>query len=300
MRVVKPRPCRAGHARRPVLAVMLAAMVLPVPGALAGPGGAAPGPGASSRLAQAGGQDKPAPPGPMPGGGQAPLPQMPGPIWLVLDGQQTGPYSAQQLATLARQGRLQPGTLAWHEGLQDWAPASNIAPLNALIRHLAPAPDIMAILAGSWSVAPFEERTEVEGFGDAVMAMKKMTMVFEPGGAMKTYVQQEISMKPYGQQIVIPITTDGSGTFTAEMFGPNTIRIKPRLNLTEYSRKAKQVEIKDSKAKQVEIKDSKGWKKKQWVWVDTVTTREDSEPMLLRIIDARTLQLDDGRVMRKE
>jgi hypothetical protein len=42
------------------------------------------------------------------------------------NGQQTGPYSIEQLKTMAARGELQPTDLVWQEGMAGWEPASTI------------------------------------------------------------------------------------------------------------------------------------------------------------------------------
>jgi uncharacterized RDD family membrane protein YckC len=42
--------------------------------------------------------------------------------YYVEQGQQTGPVSDEQLAELVRSGKINPGTLVWHEGLPEWRP----------------------------------------------------------------------------------------------------------------------------------------------------------------------------------
>ncbi len=41
-------------------------------------------------------------------------------IFLIVDGQQTGPYSVDQVRSFLRENKISPQTPAWHEGLTDW------------------------------------------------------------------------------------------------------------------------------------------------------------------------------------
>lgn len=46
--------------------------------------------------------------------------------FLAINGQQTGPFSLEQLQAMAARGQLAPADLLWKEGMSEWAPASNI------------------------------------------------------------------------------------------------------------------------------------------------------------------------------
>lgn len=62
----------------------------------------------------------------------APPPLPPAPTFFVaVDGQQQGPYPAEQLAGALAQGRLHPQTLVWTQGMAAWAPASQVPALSA-------------------------------------------------------------------------------------------------------------------------------------------------------------------------
>jgi hypothetical protein len=47
-------------------------------------------------------------------------------IYIARDGQQTGPVSMEQLVTMAGQGTVSGSDLAWHEGLANWVPLSEV------------------------------------------------------------------------------------------------------------------------------------------------------------------------------
>lgn len=46
--------------------------------------------------------------------------------WYASDGQEFGPYTAQELESFARSGRLTPADLIWREGLEKWLRASSV------------------------------------------------------------------------------------------------------------------------------------------------------------------------------
>lgn len=69
--------------------------------------------------------------------------------WYVgRSGEQSGPYTSQQLIQLANEGRLSPTDVLWKEGMSEWAPCSSVRGLfgeaasssNPLPRRPAPRP----------------------------------------------------------------------------------------------------------------------------------------------------------------
>src|SRR6266581_3355359 len=53
--------------------------------------------------------------------------------WYYVDaGQQAGPISEDDLATLAGSGKIQPDTLVWHEGMATWLPYLQAKPGGSL------------------------------------------------------------------------------------------------------------------------------------------------------------------------
>ena len=47
-------------------------------------------------------------------------------IYLLIDGQQQGPYTEEQVLQSLAEGHIPPELLAWHEGIADWLPISNV------------------------------------------------------------------------------------------------------------------------------------------------------------------------------
>lgn len=82
--------------------------------------------GAAMGAAQAGG------PPPIPGASTAT-------VFLVIDGQQAGPFTNDQLREHARAGRLTPRTYAWKQGMPEWKPATEV-PEAASILASSPPP----------------------------------------------------------------------------------------------------------------------------------------------------------------
>ncbi len=54
--------------------------------------------------------------------------------FLVINGEKSGPFTIDQLATQ----QLTPQTLVWTEGMSDWAPAQQFAELSSLFAPQAP------------------------------------------------------------------------------------------------------------------------------------------------------------------
>ncbi len=46
--------------------------------------------------------------------------------FLLLENEQRGPYNGDSLASMVRGGEISSNTLAWHEGMSDWAPLNQI------------------------------------------------------------------------------------------------------------------------------------------------------------------------------
>jgi len=67
--------------------------------------------------------------------------------WFYVDaGQQAGPVDDTQLQALVTSGKIQPGTLVWHEGMANWQPYQELATPG--LRLATPPPPSVA-LAGS-------------------------------------------------------------------------------------------------------------------------------------------------------
>jgi len=84
--------------------------------------------------------------------------------WYVLLGeQQSGPYTAEELASAAAAGSINPETLVWTEGLETWIPAGNVEGLFAAAApaslpppsiQVAQPPQRPAVAAPSQMLAP--------------------------------------------------------------------------------------------------------------------------------------------------
>lgn len=63
--------------------------------------------------------------------------------FLVLNNQQAGPYSMDQLKQLVKEGVLTKQTFVWKEGMSDWANAQNVPEVNALFIPTPPPLPVM-------------------------------------------------------------------------------------------------------------------------------------------------------------
>lgn len=59
-------------------------------------------------------------------------------LYLVIDGQQAGPFTADQLREHARAGRLTARTYAWRQGMPEWKPASDVPEVAAILGSTPP------------------------------------------------------------------------------------------------------------------------------------------------------------------
>lgn len=87
-----------------------------------------------------------------------PLPPQPD-FYIDENGSPGGPYKLAQLQALVTAGTLKPATLAWTDGMAEWAAASTVAGLEPLFAAAAPAPaptptaplaDLATFVVGNW------------------------------------------------------------------------------------------------------------------------------------------------------
>ena len=53
-------------------------------------------------------------------------------IFLFINGEQVGPYSAEQIQGMLASGAVTPETMAWHEGLPEWTPVTQVVQPTAV------------------------------------------------------------------------------------------------------------------------------------------------------------------------
>lgn len=86
-------------------------------------------------------------PGPQPGPAPTPPPPPPPPpptetTWMIIqNGQQAGPFTAEQLKQLGAQGQFTRDSLVWSAGMTQWQKAGEVAALKTLVDSLVPAVD---------------------------------------------------------------------------------------------------------------------------------------------------------------
>jgi membrane protease subunit (stomatin/prohibitin family) len=85
----------------------------------------------AQRVAEAmAGTRSPAAPPPLPATGPT--------YWVAIGGQQQGPFDAEALAGLVKDGKLGPASLVWAEGMAGWAKAAERADLQAILSAAPP------------------------------------------------------------------------------------------------------------------------------------------------------------------
>lgn len=104
-------------------------------------GGAADGMGLGLGFAMAGRMMQPGMMGGAPAGGMAPPPPPPPSGWhIAVNGQTTGPFSPQQLASGVASGEFKPTSLVWTNGMSGWTAASQVPQLASLFAASTPPP----------------------------------------------------------------------------------------------------------------------------------------------------------------
>lgn len=83
------------------------------------------------------------------------------------DGAQKGPVSEEELKRLIGGGQVKPGDLAWHDGMPDWTPVSQI-PTLAMVTTAPASPSMApgpppAEIAPSGSASPYQPPTAAPG-----------------------------------------------------------------------------------------------------------------------------------------
>lgn len=116
-------------------------------------------------------------------------------IFIAVNGAQQGPYAMEQLAQMAAEGSLSPGTLCWHEGLPQWTPVEQVVPAAA-----APSPPPIAPRAAvSGAPAPVSDgRVQMEIVRTELYQMPKLVLenaeVVVEAGAMH-YMRGAITLE---------------------------------------------------------------------------------------------------------
>jgi len=61
-------------------------------------------------------------------------------FFTVVNGQQKGPYSTEQLSQMAAQKTISPDTLVWKQGMSNWTAAKSVPELTNIFTPSAPPP----------------------------------------------------------------------------------------------------------------------------------------------------------------
>ncbi len=223
-------------------------------------------------------QQGPATPPPVPGGGGIPTPPPP-PVkqlsyFVLLNGKPTGPFDGPGLEGLAKSGNLTATTLVWSEGMADWKPAAEVAELKKIVpEQKKPKVSARQILAGRWIAEPRQMPYQEPGFS-GTMNIREDLAIYGADGSFTGYGAGIITGSSQGMQINANIVIDTSGTYSAEMLGPDRIKIKPQFNVSTSISIPGQMPI--------------------------PYTQFQTTPYTVRLLDQNTIQDDDGVVYRRQ
>ena len=206
----------------------------------------------------------------------APPPPPQVPYWLVLNGQQAGPFTLDQLRNMVASGQLTAGTLVWTNGMAGWEPARDVQAVAALLdggtvvadqgggnegggEQSAAASDPTAFLAGTWQVGPSQVP-----LGQGVTGTVVQRFAFARDGSLEMSGETRATVQ--GQELVI--TNAGRGTFSASRDGER-MTIQPRVEL---------------------VSRAPGMPDERGTWSDTLR---------LRVVDRETMADPQGGVMKR-
>ena len=206
------------------------------------------------------------------------------PFWLVLNGQQAGPFTLDQLRGMVASGQLTPGTLVWTDGMAGWEPARDVSAVAALLDGAtvvadggdqagdqagadgtgegtggSAAGDPAAFLAGTWQVGPGPVP-----LGQGVTGTMVQRFAFARDGTLEMSGETRATVQ--GQELVI--TNAGRGTFSASRDGER-LTIQPKVEV---------------------VSRAPGMPDERGTWSDT---------MRLRVVDQETLADPQGGVMKR-
>lgn len=154
-----------------------------------------------------------------------PLPPQPD-FYIDENGTPGGPYKIAQLQALVAAGTLKPGTLAWTDGMAEWAAASTVAGLEPLFAVAAPvtptktaAPptvDLATFVVGNWlQTGPLD----IPGVGPGTA---NLAATFAPDGSFSMSGTIEATNAETG---TMTIQVAGQGTYVVQSLGPDMFAV---------------------------------------------------------------------------
>lgn len=153
-----------------------------------------------------------------------PLPPQPE-FYIDENGTPGGPYKLADLQALVAAGTLKPGTLAWTDGMAEWAAASSVAGLEALFvvaatpadpGPVAPAIDLATFVVGDWVQTG---AIDIPGVGPG---NANLTANFSADGTFRIGGMIEATNAETG---TMTIQLDGQGNYTVQPAGADQFSI---------------------------------------------------------------------------
>ena len=152
-----------------------------------------------------------------------PLPPQPD-FYIDENGTPGGPYKMAQLQALVAAGTLAPTTLAWTDGMAEWAAASTVAGLGPLFAAtttptpppVAPAADLTTFVLGNWQQTGDVDIPGV-GLGTANLSAKF--------GADGTFTLGGTIDATNAETGTMTIQVNATGTYVVQSQGPDTFSV---------------------------------------------------------------------------
>jgi GYF domain 2 len=155
-----------------------------------------------------------------------PLPPQPD-FYIDENGTPGGPYKLAQLQALVTAGTLKPATLAWTDGMAEWAAASTVAGLEPLFAAASPGPtptptpdapavDLATFVVGNWQqTGPID----IPGVGPGTA---DLAASFAPDGSFTMSGTIEATNAETG---TMTIQVEGQGTYVAQPMGADLFAV---------------------------------------------------------------------------
>lgn len=169
-----------------------------------------------------------------------PIPNAGPKVFLVENGQQSGPFTVDQIKAKIAAREMSRETLAWIDGMPNWAKAGQIPQLAGLFDGtVPPAPppgrDAVKFLTGRWNGDP--QQVAVPGVGTGTA---RGWTEYDSVGGLKGEL---ITTAPYqGGMMTVTIKQSMQGTYKAEFIAANKIQITLNVSVkSEFSSTGSQV-----------------------------------------------------------
>lgn len=160
-----------------------------------------------------------------------PIPQPPPPArlayFVVINGQQQGPFDEAGLRAKIASGELVRNSLVWTAGMQNWEEAAKVPDLVPILAAVPPKPqfDAMAYLAGVWVADP--QIIQIPNVGQGRLNLRTQ---YRRDGTYSTIGSIDMVMQGYPSRQTIT----SEGTYTAKEQGKNKLLITPN-GMTTFS-----------------------------------------------------------------